>query len=366
MDVSPRPYLTAELPGTGGDIKCELDDFEVEEVPLYEASGEGQHAYLWVQKRGVSGQHMLGAIARHFGVRKRDIGAAGIKDKHALTRQWVSLPFHEIDADDPAELVGSIDEGIEVLDATLHRNKLRTGHLAGNRFRVVLRHLEVPAEQALERAQAVIDVLAAVGVPNYYGLQRFGHDGETLRLGVGLLENDPEAKKSIGRNRFLKRLSVSAVQSELFNRVLAARVERGLLDTVLDGDVVQKTDTGGVFVVPGDEHAECQGRFDRGEIALTGPMYGSKMIAPERDAEVFESSIYAASGFDVSLFEHQTRLASGTRRRLLVDPGEVSVAIEARGDAPVLVVGFFLPSGSYATVLLREITKQTVVDDEAG
>lgn len=357
MNVSPRPYLTAELPGIGGAIKCRPEDFEVEEIPLYTPEGEGHHAYLWVEKCGVSGQRLIADIARHFSVPKRDIGAAGVKDKRALTRQWVSIPFFEVETDDPAELIGPVNAQIEVLDAQLHRNKLRTGHLKGNRFRVVLRELELPGAEALARAQAILEVLGARGLPNYYGAQRFGIDGQTLALGVALLRGEREAKNRVRRNRFMKRMAVSAVQSELFNRVLIARLKQGMLDTVLDGDVAQKTDTNGVFAVPADELQECQGRLERGELALTGPMPGPKMIAPERAAKEFEARVFADSGFDLSLFDSQKRLASGTRRPLMVEAGELAVALETRDAQDVLVLEFSLPSGSYATVLLEEIMK---------
>jgi tRNA pseudouridine13 synthase len=359
MKVSPRPYLTNDHPGTGGEFKCELDDFIVEEIPLYEASGEGQHAYLWVEKRDVAGGQLLSMLASHFGVEKRDIGSAGIKDKHGVTRQWISLPFFEIDADDPNELVGPIDDGVQVLEATLHKNKLRTGHLAGNRFRLVVRELDVPVEEAVERASAVFDVLEDKGIPNFYGLQRFGDRGETLRLGINFLEGDSETIRNLKRNRFLRRLAISAVQSEIFNRVLAARIERELLWTILDGDVVKKTDTGGVFVVPTDEFEKSQARLDRGEIVTTGPMPGPKMITPERDGKAFEDEVIEESGFDVSHFDRHKRLASGTRRPLLVDIGEPTVEASTRDGDEVLEVGFSLPSGTYATVVLRELTKHS-------
>jgi tRNA pseudouridine13 synthase len=365
MKVSPRPYLTAGLPGTGGQIKCELDDFEVEEMPLYETTGEGQHAYLWVQKRDVAGGQLLKTIASHFGVAKRDIGSAGIKDKHAVTRQWVSIPFQEIDAEDPSELVGPVDEGVEVLEASLHKNKLRTGHLAGNRFRLIVRQLDVSVDEAVDRARAVLNLLGDRGLPNYYGLQRFGDRGETLRLGVSFLEGDAETTRRLKRNRFLRRLAISSVQSELFNRVLAARIEDELLWTILDGDVVKKTDTGGVFVVPTDEYEKSQQRLDDGEIVTTGPMPGAKMITPERDAKAFEDKIIGASGFDLSHFERHKRLASGTRRPLLVDIDDISVQGGVRDGEDVLEVGFSLPSGTYATVVLRELTKHADPVQEA-
>lgn len=357
MNVSPRPYLTAQLPGTGGQIKSRPEDFEVEEKPLYEPSGEGPHVYLWVEKRGVTGQQAISDVARHFGVAKRDLGAAGIKDKNAVTRQWISVPFFEVAAEDPAELLGPINPRIKVLDARLHRNKLRTGHLEGNRFRVVIRELALPGPEALARAKAVVEVLSARGLPNYYGAQRFGIGGQTLALGVGLLQGDKDAKKRLKRNRFLKRLSVSAVQSELFNRVLIKRLKQDILTTAMDGDVAQKTDTNGTFAIPTDEVAKCQGRLERDEIVLTGPMVGPKMVAPEREAKDFEQRVFDESGFDIDLFERQKRLARGTRRPLVVDTGELSVELQTQDGEDTLVLGFSLPSGSYATVLLREIMK---------
>src|SRR5690554_4797630 len=172
MNVSPRPYLTAQLAGIGGEIKSRPEDFEVEEIPLYEPCGDGHHAYLWVERCGVTGQQVISDIARHFGVPKRDVGAAGIKDKHALTRQWISIPFFEVETDNPADLIGPIGARIKVLDAQLHRNKLRTGHLAGNCFRVVVRDFRLPGAEALARAEAILAELGAHGLPNYYGDQR--------------------------------------------------------------------------------------------------------------------------------------------------------------------------------------------------
>lgn len=357
MNVSKRPYLTEKLPGIGGEIKSEITDFQVEEIPLYQPADQGAHIYLWVEKRGMSSGAAIKALARRFNVPRRDIGTAGIKDKFALTRQWVSLPFSDDVAGSPEEMIGPVGPDLQVLKAQLHQNKLRTGHLYGNRFRVIVRQLEAPGEVALERARAVMEVLKERGLPNFYGPQRFGVDGETLKLGVGLLSGDAAAKKRLRRARRLRRLALSAVQSELFNRVLSHRLKNNLLHTVIEGDVLKKTDTGGTFWVPPEEVADCQARLERGELLITGPMPGAKMFAPKGAAAKLEEEIFAQSGFDVGLFAQEKRLARGTRRPLLVEIGEPTLELARAGGSDMLVLSFSLPSGSYATVLLDEVMK---------
>lgn len=362
MNVSDRLYLSDDLPGIGGQIKVDPIDFEVEEIPLYLPEGDGPHVYVWIEKRGITTQEAIERLARRFAATRRDVGSAGIKDKHALTRQWISMPLFQLNTQDPSQMLGPVDDALEVLQARLHRNKLRTGHLAGNRFRVNIRALACDGPTALERARAILERLTTRGMPNYYGDQRFGIDGQTLALGLGLLSGDDDARRRLRGNAFLTRLAVSAVQSELFNRVLTARMQRDLLGTILDGDVVQKTDTGGTFVTPTDELAHTQGRLERGELTLTGPMLGPKMIAAERDARTFEDEVIAASGFDPALLDSQKRLAQGTRRPLLVPLGDPQVRLASAGENDMIQLEFSLPSGSYATILLQEITRQPAPD----
>lgn len=372
MNVSSRQYLTKDLSGIGGRIKARPEDFEVEEVGAYEPGGEGTHLYLWIEKRDAAGDWMAGELARHFEVPRGDIGIAGVKDRYAVTRQWVSVSLETAKALDEATVVGPINEQISVLKAVRHNNKLKTGHLSGNRFGVVLRDFDVDVDEAMERCRAVMAQLSELGgMPNYYGSQRFGRNGSTLATGFGLLKGDSRAKKRVARDNFLRRMSISALQSELFNRVLTARMEAGLWRQVLEGDVLQKVESGGLFVVGADEVEESQARLLAGEVVLTGPMFGSKMKSAEGAAAEFEAAVLAEAEIEIGEFSRLGKLGLGTRRALQVPLGEVKiervagfVASNPNSESGEdvfgegILLGFTLPSGSYATVLLDEVTKK--------
>jgi tRNA pseudouridine13 synthase len=199
------PLLTADLTGIGGRIKVLPEDFEVEEIPAYEPLGQGDHLYLWIEKRDLGAEFFLREIANRLQVKTSDIGCAGLKDRRAVTRQWISTPGASECA------VSRLDgDGIRVLEVTRHTNKLRTGHLRGNRFRVLIRDVRGDPEPILTR-------IRTFGLPNFYGPQRFGRGGETATLGMALLRRQqPRAP-----NPFLKKLALSAAQSLLLNDNLA-------------------------------------------------------------------------------------------------------------------------------------------------
>ncbi|MCA9728921.1 MAG: tRNA pseudouridine(13) synthase TruD, partial [Candidatus Eisenbacteria bacterium] len=174
----PLPLLTATVPGTGGRIRMEPEDFVVAEIPAYEPAGEGEHLFLEIEKRGRTTDDVRRALAKRIGARQDDIGVAGLKDKHAVTTQWMSVPgklLSEMDA------TGLGLDGVRVLQARRHRNKLRTGHLRGNRFTITIRGV---SEDAHAHARTCVARIIEEGVPNYYGEQRFGHRGETVTLGL--------------------------------------------------------------------------------------------------------------------------------------------------------------------------------------
>jgi tRNA pseudouridine13 synthase len=343
-----RVRLTDSLPGTGGLHKAVPEDFLVEELPAYAPSGQGSHTFLLIEKRGLTTEEALQRICRALGVPRAAAGAAGMKDRQAVTRQWVSVP--EID---PSAAQALSLPGIAVLSAARHGHKLRTGHLRGNRFTITLRGVTVPRDEALARARAVLSALSVSGLPNRFGPQRFGNRGDNAERGRALIVEGPKGAKPIPRGE--RRLLVSAFQAELFNRALDARVGEGLLRTALAGDVLRKRDSGGLFVA--EDLAEAQARLDAGALDVTGPMFGHKMLAPapETVAAAREAAILESAGVTLAQLARCGPIAEGTRRPFTVVVEDPSV--EAGPDPDTIVLRFGLPSGAYATVLIEEITK---------
>lgn len=337
------PMFTSELPGVGGKIRVRDEDFDVEEVPSYEPSGSGDHLFLWIEKRGIAPEFFARTIAQKLNVSPGVVGTAGLKDRHAVTRQWVSVPKEC--APNAAKL--NVD-GIRVLKTSFHANKLKPGHLRGNRFRILIRE----ADRTVN-ADAILDRIRTQGMPNFYGPQRFGRDGSTVDLGMQCL-----AGKAPRRIRpFLFRFALSAVQSLLFNDYLARRLRDGLFRTVIDGDVMAKWPAGGMFVTK-DTAAE-QARFDAREIVTAGPMFGKKTYPAEGKAAEREAAVLSDNRLSPASFGGFGKLVLGTRRHNLVYLDDLSAAWEPDG----LRLSFTLPAGSYATVLLREVMK-TEVEDE--
>lgn len=353
------PLLTADLPGIGGAIKVQPEDFEVEEIPAYEPSGSGDFLYLWIEKRDMGAQYFTRQVAKRLGISAGEVGTAGLKDRRAVTRQRVSAP-----ASAEANLPKLDGDGIRVLQVSRHSNKLRPGHLHGNRFRVLIRfphHPERLSPEAVERGETPAGIIAAIverlrqhGLPNFYGAQRFGRDGETLQLGLALLHGETPERKV--RNPFLKKLALSAVQSALFNHYLGQRLRDGLLRRVLPGDVMAKIPFGGMFVAEDVPHE--QQRFDAREIVSAGPIVGRKTFPAKDEAAEREAATLAAFDLTTAHFAGFGKLLQGTRRHNLVYVEDL--AWEETPDGVRFT--FTLPAGSYATVLLRELMKNDVSD----
>ena len=326
-----------DLPGIGGRLKTVPEDFEVEEIPVYEPSGEGEHLFLWVEKRGVSSDQMIKALALGLDMSARDIGIAGKKDKNAVTRQFVSIPAKLADRVDRFQ-----DDKITVLSSRTHTNKLSTGHNHGNRFKVVVRDLSNPDPDLI---QQITDRIHDVGFPNFYGTQRFGVDGDTAEIGFKFLKGEEDSLSKQWRVRSRKKFVISAAQSFLFNRYLMRRMlDRGT-DKLMSGDVVFKT-TGGIFRVE-DLEVE-QKRFEANEIVPAGPIFGKKTYQSAGEALEFENSILAEAGIERAVFSDFGKLMLGSRRAIYCRPEGLSCELSGND----LLIEFQLPSGSYATVLL--------------
>ncbi len=374
-------------------IKATPEDFVVEELPLYAPSGEGDHLYLRFTKRNLPTDIAVRAIARALGVDARDVGVAGLKDKVGVTTQTISVPLGR----DPAALEarvaalvssggslvssggslvssggslassgGSLSlEGITVHEARRHGNKLRTGHLAGNRFAITIRDLDPARVSDVVRA---LEQVGREGAPNAFGSQRFGRDQDNAQRARAWLRGEWSGPRDGRQRRFL----FSSLQSAIFNDVLQRRIDDGTWLAPLEGDVLQKEDSGGLFLC--EDVATDRDRAARGEVSPTGPMVGVKMRAPTGSALALETEVTSAwlgEGFDLASVRH---LGEGTRRPLrtlvqelrieagdAVQAGRAANSREAtnaheaeksREQRPSVRVYFVLPKGAYATTVL--------------
>lgn len=331
-------FLTQEVPGSGGLFKAAPEDFEVEEVPAYLPSGEGTHLYLWIEKRGLTTPDVVNALARELGLNPRDIGFAGLKDKQAVTRQFFSVP-----ASAEPKLAAFSLPGATVRSSARHGNKLRTGHLKANRFRIRLRGVS-----DFDAAARTLELLARHGVPNAFGQQRFGREGDNAAKGKALLRGERLPGRLSG---FERKLFLSAFQSELFNRALEQRLGEGTLGTVLAGDVLQKHESGGAFVTA--DPAVDQPRADAFEVSPAGPLFGPKLKQAEGTVAERERALLAEAGVTLEDFKRGGDETQGARRLYRIRLEEVSS--EREGED--LHITFTLPSGSYATVVLDELLK---------
>jgi tRNA pseudouridine13 synthase len=332
-----------------------IETFTVEEIAAYAPSGEGEHTFLWIEKRGLTTIDAVKQLAARLDVDARDVGYAGLKDRNAVTRQWVSVPRV-----DPARALQASDGALLVLEAVRHGNKLRTGHLRGNRFELVV---GVPAGgDAIAALDARLRALAAAGVPNRFGEQRFGAAGDNAAVGLAILRGERRE-----RNHRLRKLLLSAAQSAVFNCALELRAAApGGLGAVRAGDVLRKVVSGGLFVT--EDVAVDQARVDAGELVITGPLPGGREVEPPpgTPARALEDEALVAVGATRDDFARAGRDLPGARRSLLVPLtlGEPAVQpLAARPgldslDPSTLAVRlrFGLPAGSYATVVVAALS----------
>jgi tRNA pseudouridine13 synthase len=311
------------------------EDFVVDEVPLYAPSGEGAHTFVRVEKRLRTTEEIARQLARHANVSPADVGYAGRKDKVAITTQWFSVP-----ALDPGAALALEADGMRVLEAVRHGHRLRVGQLRGNRFELVVR--ELTREQVAGAADAVARIRAR-GLPNRFGAQRFGRDGDNAERARALL-----AGGHPGRDRRATRFLLSALQSEVFNAFLS---ERPLaLDAIETGEVAFLHASGGAFVV--EDLAREAPRVAAFEISASGPIFGTKLLAPRGAAAEREAAALRAAGLPERIVPPHGIKLRGARRPVRVPVPDLAVEPLAT-DA--LRVRFTLPAGSYATVLAEAL-----------
>jgi len=406
-------YLTAGIPGIGGVLKERPEDFLVDEVPLYTPSGDGEHLYLIVQKREMSTLEMVSVVARHFGVPTKAVGYAGLKDKHAITRQSVSV---YLPGRSDADLAPLEHDRIAIAGAERHTNKLRPGHLRGNRFSIRVRGVEPTRVRDAHRA---LMELARIGAPNRVGLQRFGLLGNNHLIGRAIIrgEFDTAVRELLGpseahpdfnreardlfarglfreairrypmqakaETRVLHQLSLgrsaegailtldettlrfwlTAFQSAVFNAVLDERIEAGTLAALAPGDVAIKHDNLAAFTVDDATAAaaETPERLASFSISPSGPMWAASMLRASGATAEREAAALARFGVTtdaLDTFDRGFRYPlEGKRRPLrvpIIDP-EVEGGVDEHG--PYVRCAFELPRGAFATVVMDEIMK---------
>jgi tRNA pseudouridine13 synthase len=343
-------YLTATFSGIGGRLRTEPEDFVVEERPLYEPCGEGEHLYIRVTKRGLSTPQLVSRVASQLGVKTYRIGVAGRKDARALTSQIMSVQGVGLELLDRLRTDKQL-LSIEVLGR--HKNRLRTGHHAGNSFRIVVRGVS-PA--AVETVPMVLGELGRRGVPNFFGPQRQGREGTNFEVGAQLL-SDARRRSRLPRAERLWYLH--AYQSHLFNQIVATRIRQ--LDQVLVGDWAMKHANGACFVV--EDAAREQPRVEAFEISPTGVLFGSRAPWALNVPGDIERAVAARFGTTPEALTEAAKACGfrGERRPLRVALQDVSW--ELQGDR--LTLAFRLPPGAYATSVLRELMK-TAEDQSVG
>ena len=333
-----------------GRYRVEPGDFRVDELPAFEADGTGEHLLLTVTKRGMNTAHAVRRIAQWAGVQERDVGYAGLKDRHAVTTQRFSVWLPGRPDPDPAALaLDEAGESLRVADARRHSRKLSRGALAGNRFGLVLRTVQADRGQAETRLRAI----AARGVPNYFGVQRFGHGGGNIGKALAMF-----AGRRVGREQ--RTMLLSAARSQLFNQVLATRVVDGSWATGLpEGEVWMLDGSRSVFG-PQALDAELSARLQRFDIHPTGPLWGRGELRTVGGARALELQALGDAQA-LRLREGLERAGLEQERRALRLRPE-GLAWEWRAP-DVLELGFALPPGTYATSVLAELG---VLVDAAG
>lgn len=403
------PYLTEDIPGSGGKIKRFWKDFIVEEVPLYEPSGEGTHLYVNVEKRGMATLDVIVKLSRALKVSRQAIGHAGLKDAKAVTRQWLSIEHVTKEEVEKLDL-----NNITIIKSEYHTNKLRIGHLKSNRFIIRIRELDMPLEEAESRAGQVMELLRKHGTPNYFGPQRFGKRQDSPQLGQYVIKGEYDnfidlylgcpretdqspildartyydsgdyqsahdawpahfhdqrlalraltkgkSKESAFNylNKQIKRFYVSSLQSYLFNQVVTKRMPN--IDRLFVGDIAWKHNNGSCFIVESAE--DEQSRCESFEISPTGPLFGHQMLGPMGEAEKIEQDILEQNHILADHFHsEEMKQLKGGRRPLRFRPRNVHIRRGEDDRSEFLEIRFELSSGCYATSVIREITKAEV------
>lgn len=330
MDLA---YLQKTPPKQTALLKAECADFVVKEQLGYDMSGDGEFVAVKVRKTDCNTLFVGEQLAKFAGISARNMSYAGLKDRKAVTEQWFSLQMPGQPTPDFSQF--SL-EGVEILEVTRHQRKIRIGSLQGSHFEILLRNAEETDELKVR-----LDFLAKNGFPNYFTEQRFGRDGNNLTQALRWANGEIKVKDRNKRSFYL-----SAARSEIFNLIVAKRIELGLAQQVLNGDILQLNGSHSWFMVDESEDlAQLQQRLAQQDVLLTAPLIGEE----EKSTVDFEHEIFTQHQALFSLMRQERMKAA--RRAILMQPQHFQWQFEPNG----LRLQFGLPAGSYATALIREL-----------
>ncbi|WP_413110960.1 tRNA pseudouridine(13) synthase TruD [Thaumasiovibrio sp. DFM-14] len=331
--LTPFTYLHGK-PQASGIMKAVPEHFIVKEVLGFEFSGQGEHFMVHVRKRGENTKYVVNELAKACGVKSRDVSWAGLKDRHAVTEQWLSVHLPGQPDPDLSEFVAT-HPGVEILATARHDKKLRPGDLLANQFELVVTELS-EFEQLEER----LALIAQKGVPNYFGSQRFGRQGNNVTRARAWGNDEFRVRDKSKRSFYL-----SAARSWLFNMVLSQRIEQGLIEQVLDGDSLYYTDNAQYVVVNKDNQLDV----DNGIAQISGPLTGDNALPTQADAAEFEQAVLDHEPLLLKVIR-DNRMRHD-RRALMLHPQAMNWQLEEQQ----LTLSFTLPAGCFATTVLREL-----------
>lgn len=314
-------------------IRSTPEDFVVDEQLSFTPTGSGEHLLVQIEKRHTNTDWVIRQLARLLSLPKVDIGYAGLKDRHALTRQWFSL---RLPRDGESQLQGLEDPNIRLCEIHRHSRKLRPGALKGNRFRITLRDIAATPDAL----QARLEVIAKEGVPNYFGEQRFGIENRNLDWAAALF------KGRRVKNRHQRGLYLSAARSMLFNTILSQRVEAGTWNRAQLGDIFILDGRRNVFYQDDIDNTILE-RIAAQTIHPTGPLWGRGALPAsiiEWERQVLEPLSDWCAGLEAAGLESARRSLRCPVRNLTWEWVEQQ-----------LILYFELTAGSYATGVLREL-----------
>ncbi len=324
-------------PTTHGLYKQQYEDFMVIEELGFELTGEGEHVLVYLEKKDYNTIFVAEQLAKYVGISAKNVSYAGLKDRQAITQQWFSLHLPGKETPDFTQFNLT---GCRILQINRHNKKLKIGALKGNRFKIVLRNIS--DKQAIE---SKLNLIKKHGVPNYFGEQRFGRDQNNITQAIKWASGEISVKDRKKRSFYL-----SAARSAIFNQIVSQRIEQNIEQTVLDGDILQLSKSNSWFLSKTEELLLLQQRLQNGEINITAPMVGDSPLSTTSIALEFETNCLKRWSCFEQLFKKERMETS--RRSILLRPEELKWQWVRDNN---IEISFYLPSGCYATSVLREL-----------